>query len=236
MRATSAAAAVGAVLTFLTIPAAANAASGGYGPTAATGPANVPGGFSAVAAAKTVDASGGTLSVDVPGGSVNVTAPAGAFSQPVQIKVTEPSLPAVTGALPALGFGGYSAVAGIGIKVFNTDGSAMTGTFGKAITVTLTGSGLGAAGEEVVSFDTAHSVTVLPAHLAAGHVTFTVTADPDIAVVNPAGHAVATGTVVGATTVHTGKPFTAERGLAGLLAVAGAAALVTTRRRSGTAG
>lgn len=214
------------------VPGVALAAAGGYGPTTGTGPANTPGAYTQNVATVSVDATGaGSLSGSVPGATAQVTAPAGSLPAGAQIEATAPDLSGVTSGLSGVGFSGYKAVAGIGVKVFNADGTPMTGNFSKPVTVTLTGSGLGASGEKVVMFTGATAASAIPATVANGSVTFTINADPNIAVIDPTSAAVA-GTVANATSTHTGLPITGEEAAIAGLVVVGVGGLAMARRRA----
>lgn len=200
------------------------AATGGYGPTSPTGPASTPGGYTSVIAVKTISAAGGSLNTPVAGSTLTITAPPGALTPGDQIQVTAPSLRGVQTALPHTGFTGYRAVAGVGIGVRSASGARVTTTFAKPITVKLTGSALGVPGEKVLEFTGPSSVAVVPSSVGAHSISFSVTHDPNLTVVNPPatpGAATASGasntSVPGATTQDTGLPFTGLRDLAYLL-------------------
>lgn len=211
------------------VPGVALAASGGYGPTTATGPVDSPGGYSTVLSTKTVDSAGGTLTVTVPGGSAAITAPVGAFSMPVQIEATAPDLTGVNSGLSGAGFSGYTAVGGIGVKVLDNSGVPITGKFAKPITVTLTGTGLGKTGEKAIMFNGAAAASVLPTTLGTNSITITIDKDPNIAVIDST--ATASPAVTNATSAHTGIPVAGEFALAGLFAVAGVGFLTVASRR-----
>lgn len=213
------------------VPGSVALAAGGYGPTAPTGPTNAPGGYTTISQVATVTSSGGSLNTPVVGGTAVVQAPEGAFSTPVQIEITTPVMDQVTAALPNLGFTGYTGVAALGVKVLDSNGQPLTGDFAKPLTVTLTGSGLGVTGEKVLEIDGSNSAHALAATVGKGSVTFEIPTDPDLVVVNPA---VATTTnPVGATSVHTGKPLTAETGGAlGAIGLGIGLALLAVRRRN----
>lgn len=210
------------------------ASAGGYGPSGPTGPVGAPGGYTAVVATQTFGGSGGSLTATLTGTTVRVTVPAGAFNGPVQVELTAPSLPGVQSALAGVGYPGYQAVAGLGIKVFAADGQAITGQFAAPLTVTLTGADLGGNGEKVLMFTGPGSTAVIPSEPGAGFITVHLTADPDLVVINPSA-VTSTGAVAGATTTHTGLPFTGETDLAlSLLGIGGFAvigAFVPWRRR-----
>jgi hypothetical protein len=213
------------------VPGVAMAAGGGYGPnTAPTGPADSPGGYSTMLATKSVDSAGGTLPVAVPGGSATITAPAGAFASPVQIEATKPDLTAVSNGLSGAGFSGHKAVAGIGVKVLDGSGTPITGKFAKPITITITGTGLGKAGEKAIMFNGAAAASVLPTTLGTNSITITIDQDPNIAVIDSTS--AAAPAVAGATSTHTGIPVAGEYALAGLVALGGLGFLTVARRRT----
>jgi hypothetical protein len=213
------------------------AAPGGYGPAAPTGPAGTPGGFAAVVITQTVGPAGGTIAADVSGASVSVIVPAGAFASPVQLEVTKPDLSAITpSALSSVGFPAYTAVAGLGLKFLDSAGKPLTGSFAKAVDVTLTGSNLGVTGEKVVELQGATAASVVGSSLGAGAITVHLLQDPNLVVVNPtaSGTGSSSGTVPGATDQPTGKPFTGETDAAIGLLVVGAGGLFAGLRRRAT--
>lgn len=205
-----------------------------------TGPADSPGGYTEVLTTASVDATGAaTATVSVPGAagavSAKINAPAGSLPVGAQIVATKPDLSAITpDSLKATGFDGYKAVAGIGVKVKNADGSLVTDKFAKPISVTLTADGLGKPGQKAIMFNGAASASVLPSSLSANTITITLDADPNIAVIDPINPVTATaaGTVPNATASHTGIPTTGIYAGAGALAVVGAGALMASRRRA----
>lgn len=223
--------AVPVFLATLSAPAA-HAASGGYGPAP---PSNgAPGGFTVVAASKQIGPGGGSLSATVNGKAVTVTVPPGAFRSTEDVVVTAPDIGVVQGALTTLGFGGFNAVAGVGVAVLDTNGSKVTGSFAAPIQVTINGNGLGASGEKVLSLTGPASATTLSASMGSSAVTAAITSDPNLVVINPAPTA-GSGTVPGATRAFTGKPFTGERDLALALGALGITAIgvgAVRRRRS----
>lgn len=209
---------------------AAFAVGGGYGPSVPTGPSNTPGGFDSVVTTQTVGATGGTVSGTVAGASVNVSVPSGAFAAPVQVEVTKPDLTAVTPtSLSAVGFSGYTAVAGLGVKVLDGSGNPVSGTFGKSLDVTLTGAGLGVAGQQVLMLQGASSASVVSSTLGNGSITIHLTQDPNLVVVNAPSTGAAT--VPGATSKPTGKAYTGEALAAGALVIAGVGLVAFSRRR-----
>lgn len=234
------------------VPAGAALAASGYGPSVPTGPTGAPGGYTAVAATQTVGPTGGALAAAVPGAAVAVAVPTAAFTQPVQVEVTAPNLPAVNAGLSTLGYAGYRAVSGLGVKVLTQSGSAYQGTFARPVQVTITGSNLGLPGEKVLEFTGPNTVVQVNAILGQGKITVPLVADPNLVVVNPAVAATSStapsstapsaalpsagAPLAGATTQHTGLPFTGETDLAlGLLGAGGLGLLVAARRRTKSA-
>jgi hypothetical protein len=213
--------------------AAAMAAGGGYGPSPSTGPSGVPGGFTTVVTTKTVGPGGGSLTGLVAGAAFTIRVPAGAFGKPVEIEVTEPVLASTGAALGKLGYPGYRAVAGVGVKVLTTSGTPLQGSFAKPLTVTLRGSSLGVRGERVLGWVSADTVSVVRSTQSPGSASVQLTADPDLTVINPPASP-SQASVPGATSVHTGLPFAGERdlGLALMLGGAGALAAAIRRRRA----
>ncbi len=230
--------ATGAFIVTTMVPGAAFATSG-YGPSGPTGVVGSPGGYTQVSAVRTVGSSGGTISTDVAGGSLEVTVPAGTFDQDVQVKVTSPTLARIHPS--ALGLSG-TVVAGFGLKLFDTSGEPITGTFSPAVVVTLTGRALGSQ-PKVYRFTTRSAVArVRAARGPDGTLTIRLTQDPDVFVL--AGTDASTGsgattsttpgetTIPGATSQKTGLPLTGERlGAIGLALVAGGLGVGAARRR-----
>lgn len=202
----------------------AGAAAGGYGPTP---PSNgAPGGFTTVVTSQLVGPGGGSVSATVNGKAVSITVPPGAFRSTEDVVVTAPDLGAVQNALSTLGFSGFNAVAGVGVAILDTNGNKATGSFPVPIQVTISGSGLGASGEKVLSLTGPASATTLSASMGSNAVTIAITSDPNLVVINPTtGSGTGGRAVPGATTAFTGKPFTGERDLALALAALGIAAV-----------
>ena len=162
----------------------AHAAGGGYGPGIA-GPAGAPGGFSNIVTTQAFGTTGGTVTAAVPGGQAQLTVPDGAFGQPVQAVITAPDLSGINAVLPQLGFGGYSAIGGVGISIDDANGKPLTGLFIHPLTLTITGSGIG-AGDLLVEFTSLSTAATLQAAVfTAGSVTVSLAADPDFAVLAP---------------------------------------------------
>ena len=167
---------------------AAHAAGGGYGPGVA-GPPGAPGGFSNIVTTHAFATTGGTVSAAVPGGQAQLAVPDGAFDQPVQAVITAPDLSGINAALPQLGFGGYTAIGGVGISIDDATGKPITGLFIHPLTLTMTGSGIG-AGDLLVEFTSLSTAATLQAAVfSAGSVTVDLAADPDFAVLAPSGTA-----------------------------------------------
>jgi hypothetical protein len=163
---------------------AAHAAGGGYGPGIA-GPAGAPGGFSNVVTTQAFGTTGGTVTAAVPGGHAQLTVPDGVFGQPVQAVITAPDLSGINAVLPQLGFGGYSAIGGVGISIDDANGKPITGLFVHPLILTITGSGIG-AGDLLVEFTSLSTAATLQAAVfTAGSVTVSLAADPDFAVLAP---------------------------------------------------
>lgn len=228
----AAAAAMTAVGLLVVGEGVASAASGGYGPTP---PSNgSPGGFTSVVTSKVLGPAGGSLSASVPGATVLVTVPPGALPANEDLIITAPDLTQTSAALGSLGFTGYQAVAGLGLVVEDQSGAKFTGTFGHPLTVTLSGSSLGVAGEEVLQLNGPSSASALKDTLGSQQVSIQVASDPDLVAINPttaAAAAAPAASVSGATTQHTGLPFRGEEDLAGVLAVVGVGALAAAARR-----
>lgn len=202
------------------------AAGAGYGPA---GPPSAPtlGGFTAVAASKTITPAGGTIAVTYHGETYDVAVPAGDFTSPTQVTLYAPT-----------NLAGAHAVAGLSVN-FTTPANGKTTTpapLAHPITVTISAGAI-AAGDVVEVFNGSAFVTYSgPATVSGGKATVEVTSDPTFAVAAPptAPATQVPPTVPGATSVHTGKAFGAEELGAGILAAAGAAAVaggVAARRR-----
>jgi hypothetical protein len=181
-----------------------------------------PGGFTAVVTTVTITPAGGIVGpVTVDGASVAVHVPAGAFPSDVQVTITEPHLAAI---MPMPGF---HVVAGAGVGV-SLNGSPYPGTFLKPVTVTFSSPMITPASAVVVwngsAFVTDPSSTAM-----AGGASVSFDTDPAFAVESPNTSAVMP--VPGATAPTTGEPFLGEGILAGVLLLAGSAAVAMSRRR-----
>jgi hypothetical protein len=163
---------------------AAHAAGGGYGPGIG-GPAGAPGGFSNIVTTHAFDVAGGTVSANVPGGEAELIVPDAAFSQPIQAIITAPDLSGINAVLPQLGFGGYTAIAGVGISIDDANGTPITSLFVHPLSLTMTGAGIG-AGDLLVEFTSLSTAATLQAAVfTPGSVTVSLAADPDFAVLAP---------------------------------------------------
>jgi hypothetical protein len=173
----------------------ATATQGGYGPgiTGPTGPANAPGGYSDIVATHTFGAAGGVLDATVAGGQAHLTVPKNAFGRTAQVEITTPGLSGIQAALQSLGFGGFSAIGGIGVKVYDTNGKPFVGTFAHALTLTITGPSVG-AGDRLIKFISPSSATLEEAVFSPGSVTLTLLTDPDFAILAPVAVAAAAST------------------------------------------
>lgn len=222
--------------------ASAYAAGGGYGPVPPA--SGAPGGFGSVVSSEVVGPAGGTLTTSSGGVGVNVDVPAGALGAEDNLVVTQGDTATTTPALAGLGYGNYTAVVDFGINLLDAHGAKLTGTFSHPITVTLTGAGLGSPGEQVIELTGPTSAQAVPFTLGTNSVTITITSDPDLAVLAANSSSSGTnatansgtgtgtgGTIRGATTQHTGKPFFAEELGAGILVIIGAASIGRSRRR-----
>jgi hypothetical protein len=164
----------------------AAASQGGYGPgvTGPTGPANAPGGYSDIAATHNFATTGGVLDANVAGGRAHLLVPLNAFGRTAQVEITTPVLTGIQPALQQLGFGAFSAIGGIGVKVYDTNGKPFTGNFAHSLTLTISGPSIG-AGDRLVKFTSPSSATLEEAVFTAGSVTVTLLADPDFAILAP---------------------------------------------------
>jgi hypothetical protein len=227
---------------------AAHAAGGGYGPGIA-GPAGAPGGFSNIVTTHAFDTTGGTVTAAVPGGQAQLTVPDGAFGQPVQAVITAPDLSAINAVLPQLGFGGYSAIGGVGISIDDANGKPITALFVHPLTLTITASGIGTDDLLVEFTSLSTAATLQAAVFTAGSVTVSLAADPDFAVLAPSTTASSTANASpsssGSTppTIVQGEQFTKSPGnsivgktlfaiLAVLVVAAGVMTLMLRQRRS----
>ncbi len=195
----------------LALPAAAFAAGSGYAPAPGAAAVGVPGGFNSVVTTVTVQPSGGTVTATFDGATITITVPAGAFSQPTQVVVTSGDVTQIGSA----GVSGKSAVLAFGIS-FLVNGQPLTATFPTAIGVKVADNF--ASTDELVVYDTSTSAwaPVAGATVANGTISFTISSDPDFAVLASNAQA-----IPGATTPVTGKPFLLEGLIAALLVLFG---------------
>lgn len=195
----------------LALPATAFAAGSGYAPAPVTSTPGVPGGFNSVVTTVTVQPSGGTVTATINGTTVSITVPPGAFSQPTQVVVTSGDVTQIGSA----GVSGKSAVLAFGIS-FLVGGQPLTATFTTPISVKAAGNF--ASSDEVVVYDatTGAWAPVAGASVANGTISFTISSDPDFAVLASNAQP-----IPGATTPVTGKPFLLEGLIAVLLVLVG---------------
>ena len=159
-----------------------------------------------------------------------MTVPPGAFPTSHEVVVTTPDLGQTEAALSSLGFSGYKAVGGVGVSVLDGSGAAVAGTFAKSLNVTLTGRSLGVSGERILRLTGPASAQVATGTLGRDSVSVAISSDPDLVAINPVASATNTGASskaggAGATSQHTGLPFTGEQDAAAVLAALGAVAL-----------
>jgi len=221
-----AAAASGILMTTGTALGAGSSYSGSTSTGTSTGSPSAPAGYTTVLTTQTVQPSGGTVTA----GGVSVTVPAGDFTSASQVVVTQGTPSDLTG-VPS----GSTPVLAIGVS-FLQNGSKVTGTFPTPISVTITNSAITSA-DQLEWFDSSTS-TFEPASqdpdiqdisVSNGTVTFQVTADPYLALVQTA--AAAATAVPGATTAVTGFPVLGEGLLGALLFAAGLLLAWRLRRR-----
>jgi hypothetical protein len=187
---------------------------GGTPGTPAT--AGAPSGFTTVLTTQVVGPAGGTVSA----GGVTVTIPPGAFTVPTDVSILMGTPSALTG-LP----GGSRVAVAVGV-VFMQNGAKVTGTFPTPISVTIANTSITSA-DQLYVFQ-ASSGTFVPATsdpniagitVANGTVSFSVTADPYLAVLSLA--TTTSAAIPGATVPITGKPIVTESVVGGLLLAAG---------------
>lgn len=219
-------AAAAAVVLSLAVPGVAFAAGTGYAPPPAT-PTGVPGGFNAVVTTATIQPSGGALTGTINGDVITVTVPAGAFTQATQVVLTSGDVTQIGSG----GIAGKTAVLAFGIS-FVVNGQSFAGTFPTPVTVTVKGNFTSA--DELVSYNSSTGTwePVPGATVANGVITFTVTGDPNFAVLASSSPSSSAATVPGATTPVTGKPFLLEGLLAVLLVLFGGVAAWRLSRSS----
>jgi predicted SPOUT superfamily RNA methylase MTH1 len=161
-------------------------AAGGYGPSTPPSSTIAPTGFqSNVQTVTMVGVSGGQLSAPAPHGArVTVKIPAHAFTGPVQVAITRPSLSGLSELLGPLGYPGYQVTTGFSVVVSHRNGKVITGTFGKPVTVTIRGSKIGAKGEKVLALASSKSAVALSSALTSGRVVFSIRKGSSLIVVS----------------------------------------------------
>lgn len=239
-RALTKAAVVGAAAAAaMAAPVAAFAAgTGSGGSTAVPGPSGVPGGYQTVVASEQIGSGQTVIDQQIPGTSytVNVTVPASDTS------LVNDYVTVTAGTASSVTVSGDTGVVAVGVD-FTTDdtlATKVTGTFTEPVQMEITGpfpSGATAVYWDVDSTSwvavPSGASTTTPAQgatVTTAAASMTLTQDPDIAVVVPAGSTTAVGAataaaggtgavgnVAGATDVSTGKPFLLEGVLAVML-------------------
>jgi len=194
------------------------AAGSGYLPPSTFTVGNVPGGFSQVVTTQTLTTAGGSLSGTIKGATIAMSVPGGALPADTQVVIYAPTdLQQVSGA-----------VAGISIVFLNAStGQPLTGTLGKAASVTITDSSI-KSGDIVQEWNGSTYAPYSDASVTSGSATITFTSDPSF-VVTPS--TLSPASVPQATTPTTGVPVLGEGLLAGLLVGAGATGVVLVLRR-----
>jgi hypothetical protein len=210
------------------------AAGGGYGP--AVPPSNgAPGGFSTVLETLYITnyASHGPVSLGN-GAKGTLSTPAGDVGFPDdEVVFTGANLGQIQAARSQIGLGGYTLNAAFGVFLETQTGKMLT--LKKPLTLVIQAPGITSATKvfELTGPSTAKPVA---ASASAGEVSVSLFSDPDLVVATPPPAAAsssqtsstqASGTVAGATSVHTGLPFTGEEYLAGLLGALGVAGVGT---------
>lgn len=152
--------------------------------------------------------------MQIHGVRMTLAIPAGAFPASAQITLTAPD------ATPAGSAGGYNAVAGAGVQV-QENGSAYTGAFRKALTLTMRSPSI-TSSSVVVVWNGKDFVTDKDATITPGAATVSFATDPDFAALSPA---VTRTPSRGVTGPVTGDPFTGGGILAGALIPLGAIGL-----------
>jgi hypothetical protein len=212
------------------------AAAAGTSPYGGTGPEGAPPGSFTVLTSQTVPKAGGTVTATHDGQKVTVTVPATAFKTKVQVTIQVPTLESIANAVSAFEVS------------FSMGDTAVTGTFTKAVVMTITSSAI-KAGYLVEEWDNTKWVAYSHATVATGSAKITVLTDPTFAVASaltpttttttttttPAASttsADATPATVTGTSAETGIPVLGiTLGSGGLLATGGASLLFARRRR-----
>jgi hypothetical protein len=161
-------------------------AAGPYGSFTPPSTAPPSAGFqSNVQTATTVRVTGGQLSAAVAQGArVTVKVPAHTFTFPVQIAITEPTLPGLKSLLHGIGYPGFVVATGFGLVVSRQDGTIVNGRFKKPLTVEIRGSHLGLPGERILDVTSLKSVKTLTSKRATHEASLSILKGADVLVVN----------------------------------------------------
>lgn len=164
-------------------------AGSGYVPTTPPGKAGSAG-FSSIVTAQTVPSSGGTVTGSANGATCSVTVPAGAFPNGAIIVIS-------AGAPSSINAGsGNTVVTDFSIVALDPNsGALLSGPFGAALTVTISASGI-TSSSTVVNVTAPGVTSAVNAQVSQGQAVVSVTADPNLAVLQ--GHST-TGSVTSAT-------------------------------------
>jgi len=166
--------------------AASGNAAGPYGSFKPPDSATPSAGFqSNVQTATTLGVSGGQLSARVAQSArVTVKVAAHTFAFPVQIAITEPTLPGLKSLLKRVGYPGYGVATGFGVVVSRQDGTVVSGKFAKPMAIVIHGSRLGLSGERILDVTSVKSVTALTPKRATHEVSLLIRKGTDLLVVN----------------------------------------------------
>ena len=166
--------------------AASGNAAGPYGSFTPPGsPAPSVGFQSNVQTATTLGVSGGQISAHVAQGArVTVKVAAHTFAFPVQVAITEPTLPGLKSLLKRVGYPGYGVATGFGVVVSRQDGTVIGGRFAKRLTIEIHGSRLGLSGERILDVTSVKSVAVLTPKRATHEASLSIRKGADLLVVN----------------------------------------------------
>ena len=138
-----------------------------------------------VQTATTLGVSGGQLSAHVAQGArVTVKVAAHTFAFPVQVAITEPTLPGLKSLLKRVGYPGYGVATGFGVVVSRQDGTVVGARFAKPFTIEIQGSHLGLSGEKILDVTSMKSVTVLALQRATHEAALLISKAADLLVVN----------------------------------------------------
>jgi hypothetical protein len=199
----------GAVLALVSLASASSASAAGYGPPGPTASSSA-GGFTAVAASKTVSSSASKITTTFDGETYLISIPAGDFSTATQVTIYAPTDLSSIGGL-----------AGIEVVFSNpVTGKTLSGTtFAHPIVVVVSSSSI-SKGDVVDVFNGSSYVAYTGTYsTSSGSATIDVTSDPTFAVVP------SPKVLPGATGVHTGEPFLGEELAAGVAGILGLAAI-----------